>query len=122
MLRKVNSVFKYYLLVVSLIIFMVNDINCQTICDLNFAEAIKKECPLCITKENILTDHCDTLKRLVITNRNIQSIEGIYKFKNLLYLDCSENSLAELSILPESILKDLFWIIFRVGAQETIIS
>ena len=103
MLEKENSLFKYFIIVVSLIISAVNDINCQTICDLNFAEAIKKECPLCITKDNILTDHCDTLKRLVVSNRNIQSIEGIYKFKNLLYLDCSENSLAELSILPESL-------------------
>ncbi len=73
------------------------------ITDINFANAIRANCPNCIDANNKLTASADTLQRLYFPYRNISTIDGIYGFTNLKYLDCSNNCLSTLASLPQKL-------------------
>ena len=69
------------------------------IVDNNFANAIRRQCPMCIDTANYLTKHADTLTVLNVSTSYISSLEG-FRFKNLLEFDCSYN---QITALPENL-------------------
>jgi Leucine-rich repeat (LRR) protein len=76
------------------------------ITDKNFANAIKVNCSICIDANDNLTASADTLQSLILNSlmNKLNTIEGIQGFKNLKYLNCSRNYyITSLPPLPQSL-------------------
>jgi Leucine-rich repeat (LRR) protein len=71
----------------------------QTILDLNFAKAVKNQCPDCLNDRNQLQDAARKVKQLDLNFKGINDLTGIEGFTDLVTLDCSNNKLTQLASL-----------------------
>lgn len=77
----------------------------QTILDLNFAKAVRVQCPACLNERNQLQPEARKLAHLNINFKEISDLTGIEGFSGLLTLDCSNNKIAQFPYLPNPYLK-----------------
>jgi Leucine-rich repeat (LRR) protein len=75
-------------------------LKAQNIPDANFAAAIRAICPECIDASNNLTYAVGFISNLDVSNKNISNLTGIRGFSSLNTLNCSNNNLATLPVLP----------------------
>ena len=75
----------------------------KRISDLNFANAIRRNCPTCIDECNQLLPPANQLVSLTIPYSNIKDISGISNFSSLERLIVSNNLLTSLPELPASL-------------------
>ena len=74
----------------------------QHIADSNFAQAIKWQCPTCIDTANNLTTAAQGVRTITLSN-NITDLTGINGFSSLSALNCADNNLTSLPILPANL-------------------
>jgi Leucine-rich repeat (LRR) protein len=71
--------------------------------DVNFAAAIRADCPTCINACDDLTSAAANLLILNVSGEKITDLTGIGGFTNLQQLDCSNNKLTSLPTLPSNL-------------------
>ena len=75
----------------------------QVIADMNFAKAIRKQCPECINDANKLLAPAQNLTKLVVNEQNISDLTGLEAFSALTEFSCNDNKLTVLPKLPEGL-------------------
>lgn len=75
----------------------------QVIADINFAKAIRKQCPECINDANKLLAPAQNLTKLVVNEQNITDLTGLEAFSALTEFSCNDNKLTALPKLPEGL-------------------
>ncbi len=92
-------------LILLTLIFAANSLFAQTILDLNFAKAIRNQCPDCLNERNQLQPPAKKIAHLNLNYKGISDLTGIEGFSSLITLDCSNNKLTEFPYLPNPYLK-----------------
>jgi hypothetical protein len=90
-----------------LLILTANTLFAQTIIDLNFAKAIRSQCPDCLNDKNELEEPAQKVAYLDVNFKGICDLTGIEGFSSLMGLDCSNNNLSQLPFLPNPYLKQI---------------
>lgn len=75
----------------------------ERISDINFAQAIKRQCPTCLDDCNNLLPPAKALESLSISYSNIKDLTGIIGFQSLKTLYCNDNKLTFLPELPSNL-------------------
>lgn len=75
----------------------------ERISDINFAQAIKRQCPTCLDDCNNLLPPAKTLEQLNISYSNIKDLTGIGGFQSLKTLYCNDNKLTFLPEFPSNL-------------------
>ena len=88
-----------------LMLLAANTLFGQTILDLNFAKAVRTQCPTCLNERNQLQPEARKLAHLNVNYKGISDLTGIEGFSGLLTLDCSNNKITQFPYLPNPYLK-----------------
>jgi WG containing repeat len=96
---------KVYLLIV--LSFFKTTLPAQIIFDLQFAKAVRSQCPTCLNEQNELEEPAKKLVSLNLCFKQIKDLSGIEGFSELETLDCSNNLLTILPFMPNPSLKQL---------------
>ncbi len=75
----------------------------QVILDVNFAAAIRKQCPDCINETNRLLVPAQSLTKLELNGKSIADLTGIDAFTALQVLYCGSNAITKLPSLPKKL-------------------
>ncbi len=94
-------------LLLFLFAFTANALFAQTILDANFAQAIRTQCPDCLSEWNELQPNAQKLAHLDVNYKGICDLTGIEGFTNLMSFDCSNNNLTALPFFPNPYLKHI---------------
>jgi Leucine-rich repeat (LRR) protein len=89
------------------LLFAANALFAQTILDLNFAKAVRSQCPDCLNERNQLQPSAKKIAHLSLNFKGISDLTGIEGFSNLMSLDCSNNRLTSLPYLPNPYLRQI---------------
>jgi Leucine-rich repeat (LRR) protein len=90
-----------------LLLVAATPIFAQTILDLNFAKAIRNQCPDCLNDRNQLQPAAKKIAHLNVNYKGISDLSGIEGFSSLITLDCSNNRLTQLPFFPNPYLKQI---------------
>ena len=91
--------------VLLLMLLAANSLFGQTILDLNFAKAVRAQCPACLNERNQLQPEARKLAHLNVNYKGISDLTGIEGFSGLVTLDCSNNKITQFPYLPNPYLK-----------------
>ncbi len=93
--------------VLLLMLLAANPLLGQTILDLNFAKAVRAQCPECLNERNQLQPEARKLAHLNINYKGISDLTGLEGFSGLITLDCSNNKITQFPYLPNPYLKGI---------------